>query len=181
VEHSLVGTADRDVAMSGKVFSDDDLARLYEREYANLVRVARLLLGDEGAADEAVQEAFVRVFGARRRIRAGDEPLRYVRTVVINECRGRLRRRRISRRHPHLPDASSPPPEERVLQDDDCRRLAHAVRQLPARQRACVVLRYWLELSEDDIARTLGISAGSVKKHSHRALASLERALEEQQ
>jgi RNA polymerase sigma-70 factor (sigma-E family) len=158
--------ADRDVA----------LAALHREHYAGLVRLACLLLDDRGAGEEVVQEAFVRVHGSWARV---DRPLTYLRATVLNLSRSRMRRRLVARRRvePVTPPATSP--EEHVVLLADQQEVLDAVRALPRRQRECIVLRYYLDLSEAEIASTLGISAGSVKSHSHRGLAALEKRLEE--
>jgi RNA polymerase sigma-70 factor (sigma-E family) len=147
------------------------LAELYRVHAQSLVRLAALLVDDVGTAEEIVQDAFVLV---HRRWAHVDKPEQYVRKSVVNLSRSRLRRRLVALRHPpvHVPDA--PPPED--LAEDQSRVLA-ALRSLPRRQREVLVLRYWSELTEAEIAATLGISNGSVKTHAHRGLAAIESAL----
>jgi RNA polymerase sigma-70 factor (sigma-E family) len=155
------------------------LAAAYGAHYAELVGLARLLLDDRGQAEEVVQEAFVRTYAGWARVRTKDDPLPYLRTAVVNLARGGLRRRRFARerRLEAVPDAESP--ESTVERGEAHRALSAAVRALPDRQRACVVLRYYLDCSTAECARTLGISEGSVKTHLHRALAALAPRLEE--
>jgi RNA polymerase sigma-70 factor (sigma-E family) len=167
------GAASADRAEVG----DDDFGRLYRAQYPQLVGLARLLLRDPAGAHDAVQEAFVRAYAARRRIRA-DGAVAYVRAAVVNECRGGLRRRVRWSRRAAPAEVAPMPPEEHLLLDEERRTLAIAIAGLPRRQRECVVLRYWLDLSEAEIASTLRISTGAVKTHAHRALTALERALE---
>jgi RNA polymerase sigma-70 factor (sigma-E family) len=151
----------------------------FRERYAELVALARLLLDDRGEAEEVVQEAFVRTFAARRRLRkAADDPLPYLRRAVVNLCRGGLRRRR-TRREALLPQGDHAPSADReVVRAEDRDELLAAVRRLPTRQRECVVLRYLLDADTAEAAATLGISEGSVKTHLHRALAALEADLE---
>jgi RNA polymerase sigma-70 factor (sigma-E family) len=158
---------------------DAVLAEAYRAHYAQLVGLARLLVDDRGQAEEVVQEAFVRTYTGWSRVRTKDEPLPYLRASVVNLARGNLRRRRVvrERRLQVAPDAESA--EATAERDHTNRALADAVRALPERQRACVVLRYFLECSTTECAETLGISEGSVKTHLHRALAALAPRLEE--
>ncbi len=154
----------------------------YRDDYADLVRLAALLLDDRESAEEAVQDAFVAV--ARRRARGAlrdpDATLPYLRSAVLNNARSALRKRGVRRRHLRSvgPPASAPSADHRVEADDDARRVAAVLRTLPPRQREVLVLRYWSDLSEAEIADALGISAGSVKTHAHRALQAMARGLE---
>jgi RNA polymerase sigma factor (sigma-70 family) len=105
--------------------------------------------------------------------------LTYLRATVMNLARSRMRRRLVARRRVEPVSAVSASPEEHAVLLSDQQDVLDAVRALPRRQRECIVLRYYLDLSEAEIASTLGISAGSVKSHSHRGLAALARRLEE--
>lgn len=156
-----------------------DLAALYQAEYAQLVRLAYLLLGDPGDAEDAVQEAFARVHEARHRIRDHDRLLAYLRSTVLNFARSGLRRRLVALRRAPAPSPDERSAEDRAIVREDHRRVVEALRKLPQRQRECLVLRYYLDLSEAEIAATLNVSAGSVKTHVHRGLAALERKLGE--
>jgi RNA polymerase sigma-70 factor (sigma-E family) len=151
----------------------------FREHYAELVALARLLLDDRGEAEEMVQEAFVRTFAARRRLReAANEPLPYLRRAVVNLSRGGLRRRR-TRRDALLPRRDNAPGADHdVVRAEDRDELLAAVRRLPTRQRECVVLRYLLDADTAETSELLGISQGSVKTHLHRALESLEADLE---
>jgi RNA polymerase sigma-70 factor (sigma-E family) len=155
---------------------DATLAELHRDHYAALVRLACLLLDERGAGEEVVQDAFVRIHGAWTRV---DEPLTYLRATVMNLARSRLRRRLVARRRVEPAGLPGSSPEDRVVLLADQQVVVDAVRALPRRQRECIVLRYYAELSEAEIAATLGISAGSVKSHSHRGLAALAARLEE--
>lgn len=173
--------ADMSMAGDGRVERscadrDEALAALHRVHYVGLVRLACLLVDDPGTAEEVVQEGFVRVHGAWGRI---DDPLTYLRVTVLNLARSRLRRRLVARRRvePVVRPAASP--EEHVVLLADQQEVLDAVRALPRRQRECIVLRYYLDLSEAEIASALGISTGSVKSHSHRGIAALARRLEE--
>jgi RNA polymerase sigma-70 factor (sigma-E family) len=157
--------ADRDAALSG----------LHREHYPSLVRLACLLLDEQGAGEEVVQEAFVRVYESWARV---DDPLRYLRSTVMNLARSRMRRRLVARRRVEPVTTAAMTAEEHAVRLDDRQEVLDAMRTLPRRQRECLVLRYYVELSEAEIASTLGISNGSVKSHSSRGLAALARRLE---
>jgi RNA polymerase sigma-70 factor (sigma-E family) len=163
-----------------EVEAEPQLADLYREHYRSLVRLASLLLDDVGASEEVVQDAFVSVHRAWDRI---DDPARrvaYLRSTVLNGARSGLRRRRVRRRYDHVEVAGpTEGAESGALLAEEHREVLAALRDLPRRQRECLVLRYYLDLSEADIATTLGISAGSVKTHAHRGLAALAVALKE--
>jgi RNA polymerase sigma-70 factor (sigma-E family) len=158
---------------------DRVLAAAYRAHYSQLVGLARLLLDDRGQAEEVVQEAFVRTYTGWKRVRSKEDPLPYLRSTVVNLARGGLRHRRVvrERRLDVVPDGESA--EASFERDETYRALNDAVRALPERQRAVVVLRYFLECSTAECADALGISEGSVKTHLHRALAALSPRLEE--
>jgi RNA polymerase sigma-70 factor (sigma-E family) len=157
--------------------ADPWLEVLYRQERASLVRLAALLVDDRGTAEEVVQDAFVAV---HLRGVAPDSALAYVRSAVLNGARSALRRRQVRRRPFRVVGSNVAPSAEvgamALVGDGD---LLDAVRRLPDRQRDCLVLRYWLDLTEPAIAETLGISLGSVKTHVHRGTAALARMVEE--
>lgn len=160
---------------------DNDLERLFNDRYRPMVRLATWLVGDRTSAEEIVQDAFVAL--ADQRLSAGsvwagslESPEAYLRTAVVNRTRSHHRRRAMKRRllpRAVEPERTSPSPDELMVDDE----LAAAVAELPRRQRECVVLRYTEDLTVDAIARILGIGAGSVKTHLHRALKTLEATL----
>jgi RNA polymerase sigma-70 factor (sigma-E family) len=139
-----------------------------------LVRLAYLLVGDLGDAEDVAQEVLEQLYRRWADVRS-DTALAYARTAVVNRSRGLLRRRAVARRFaPRLaqPEQAVPAPiEDRWLWD--------LVQALPRRQREVVVLKYWCDLGEVDIARVLSISTGTVKSSAHRAHARLAAALEE--
>ena len=163
--------------------ADDALAELFERLYPSLVGAARLLLDDRHQAEEVVQEAFVRVRVGWWRVHDPERAAGYLRSTVVNLARTGLRRRALARirdpQHARANRLTAVAAEETAVLRDEHRRVASALDHLPRRQRECVVLRYYLDLSEAEIARTLDISAGTVKTHMHRALAALGVRLEE--
>jgi RNA polymerase sigma-70 factor (sigma-E family) len=170
---------DPQVGASSRPAEDEiDLEQLFHDEWLRLVRLAVLLTDDRGTAEELVQEAFLLMHKASGRIRDPKTAPAYLRTTVVNLARSRLRRVRIVRRTAPPLDVAVSSPEDSLVLREDHREVLAALALLPRRQRECVVLRYYLDLSEAEIARTLGISTGSVKSHSHRALAALESTLE---
>ena len=155
-----------------------DLAAAHREHYASLVRLASLLVDDVGRCEEIVQDAFVDVWRRRPTLTGDDRLPAYLRSAVLNGARSHLRRRGVERRHLQAVAAPSVAPEDRAPSADDDRVLA-ALRSLPARQREVLALRYYLDLSEAEIAASLGISTGSVKTHAHRGLATLAERLED--
>jgi RNA polymerase sigma-70 factor (sigma-E family) len=149
-----------------------ELASLYREQSRSLVRLAALLVDDVGTAEEIVQDAFVLV---HRRWEHVHKPEQYLRKAVVNLARSRLRRRLVALRHPPLPEAAVPGVDQSTTDEAV---VIDALRALPRRQREVLVLRYWSQLSEAEIAATLGISTGSVKTHAHRGLATLEQRLD---
>jgi RNA polymerase sigma-70 factor (sigma-E family) len=156
---------------------DDPLEHVFRTNGPALVGLARLLLDDPGQAEEVVQEAFIRTYAAWPRVRNRDDPLPYVRRAVVNLARGGLRRRRTERQHRFDRPVHAPSAETAAAERQQGAELAAAVAALPRRQRECVVLRYYGDCSVAEIATGMRISDGSVKQHLHRALASLERVL----
>jgi RNA polymerase sigma-70 factor (sigma-E family) len=156
----------------------DDVFRLY---WADLVRLAAFILGDRGAAEDVVQDVFVRVH--QRGDPVDGDPRYYLRTAVINGCRTTLRRWRLIRRHAERHERVSPCPpltaEEAAMLSEDRRRVLVALASLPPRRREVLVLRFYLELSEAEIATALGISPGTVKSTAARGLAAMARELRE--
>jgi len=131
----------------------------------SLLRTAYLLTRDAHSAEDLVQTALTKAWFARRRIHGDPEP--YVRRIMVNEFASGLRRRwRGERPTAEPPETHSPPNEPNTD-------LWHALANLPRRQRAVIVLRYFDDLTEADTARTLGISVGTVKSQAAKALAKL--------
>lgn len=149
------------------------MALLFERHYAELVRLAFALTSDWGLAEELAAEAFVRVWRSWANIRDQQSAPAYLRTCVINLARTSLRRAVRERRAWH--DASAPGSAEPGADID----LLRALARLPVRKRACVVLRFYMDLSEADTAAALGVSVGTVKSQTAKALRRLQRLLAE--
>ena len=151
---------------------------LYAGHYRSLVRLAALLLRDAGAAEEVVQDSFVAMHGAWRRLSDPDRALAYLRQSVVNRSRSALRHRTVVARN-----APRPPPDAASAEHGAMVALEHAevlaaLRLLPQRQREVLVLRYYADLSEADIADAIGISRGAVKSHASRGMAALRDTLE---
>ncbi len=149
----------------GRPSRREALALLYERHYAELVRLAFALTGDWGLAEELAQEAFVRAWRSWGNIRDPYSAPAYLRTIVINLARERR--------------AWREPSGLRTADPGDSVDLLRALARLPARKRACVVLRFYLDLSEADTAATLGVSVGTVKSQTAKALRRLGGLLAE--
>ena len=158
----------------------DGVEAVFRAEYRRLVGLARLLVDDVGQAEEVVQDAFVDLHRHWSRLRDRTAAQAWLRAAVVNRSRGTLRRRATARRHLR---SVEPPlatgPDERAVLSDEHRAVAAALRSLPERQRACIALRYYDDLTEAQIAEVLGISTGSVKTHVHRAMAALATTLED--
>jgi len=154
------------------------VAELYRAEAANLVRLARFFVDDRDAAEDLVQEAFIRLARASGRIKNRDRIPAYLRSIVLNLARDHNRRGLVSLRHFPAADPQGPTLDDLVAVRADQQRVISALRDVPRRQRDCLVLRYYLELSVGEIAETLGIGANSVKTHLQRGLRSLEQRLE---
>lgn len=151
---------------------------LYQAHALGLIRLAVVMLGDRPAAEDAVQEAFCGLYRRWHHLSDPAKALSYVRSSVINSCRTVLRRRR---RQTGL--AGDPPGESAealALVGEEHRQVLTAIRRLPARQREVLVLRFYLDLDEGEIAASMRISRGTVKSTTSRALAALGRLLGEQ-
>ncbi|MEQ1787006.1 MAG: SigE family RNA polymerase sigma factor [Acidimicrobiales bacterium] len=153
--------------------------RLYTEHAPSLVRMARLFVDDRNAAEDLVQEAFIRFARHAHRIEDGSKSAAYLRSIVLNLARDHNRRGLVSLRHRAPADEAVATAEDEVVLRDDQRQVIEALRELPLRQRDCVVLRYYFEAGIQEISDTLGISPNSVKTHLKRGLAALERRLED--
>ncbi|KIF75657.1 hypothetical protein QR77_20645 [Streptomyces sp. 150FB] len=152
---------------------------LYHHRRLQLVRLALLLVDDLPTAEDVVQDAFAALYRRHGdRLTGLDDPEAYIRTSVVNGARSVLRRRRTVRAHVPEREGHAPPPEESVLLREEHQEVLVALRRLTRRQREVLVLRYWSNLSEAQIADTLRLSRGAVKSTASRALAALGRKLE---
>jgi len=162
----------------------DDLAGLFRAYHLELVRLAAFVLGDVAAAEDVVQDVFVRLHQRWDSLADQWDPLPYLRTAVVNGCRSAFKRRAslLRRQAAAANEPAALPPltaEESMLLSEDRRRLLAALAALPQRRREVLVLRYYAGLSEAEIASTLGISPGTVKSTAARGLDALARILEE--
>jgi len=165
--------------------SDEALTELYAAHWVALVRLGHLLLRDRSRAEEVVQDAFVAAYPRLARLREEGTALAYLRRSVVNGCRSGFRRHGVERRYltsvtgsaEALGRTAGESAEVTALRRDADAALLEAVHRLPLRQREVVVLRYYGDLSEQQIADALDISPGSVKAHAHRALTTLRSAL----
>ena len=156
-----------------------DVEALFRSEYRKLVGLARLLIDDSGQAEEVVQDAFVALHRHWGRLRDPSAATAWLRTAVVNGARGRLRRRATAKRHLRsIVAETAAVVEEPALRSAEVDAVAAALSRLPDRQRACVALRFYGDLSEAEIAASLGITTGSVKTHVHRAMSALAQSLE---
>jgi len=150
-----------------------ELAAIYGTQYSSLVRLAVLLVGDLGTAEEVTQDSFIAMHDARRQLRDRDKALRYLRQSVVNRSRSVLRHRMLAG-----PDAPGRPASgQRGSTPDDCMPVISALQALPPRQREAVVLRFYLDLPEEQIASAVRTSRGAVSRHTARAMAALSGVL----
>ncbi|MGV9701478.1 SigE family RNA polymerase sigma factor [Streptomyces sp. NPDC003483] len=155
------------------------LADLYRTRRLDMVRLATFLVDDLHTAEDVVQDAFAAV--CRRhgeRLDDLQDAHAYLHTAVVNAARSVLRRRRTARTYTPPHQGPGAPVDEPLLLAEEHRQVLDALARLTARQREVLVLRYWSDLTEAQIADTLGISRGTVKSTASRALATLEKLLE---
>ncbi|MEU4149459.1 SigE family RNA polymerase sigma factor [Streptomyces sp. NPDC026659] len=155
------------------------LADLYRTRRLDMVRLAAFLVDDLHTAEDVVQDAFAAV--CRRhgeRLDNLQDAHAYLHTAVVNAARSVLRRRRTARAYTPPYQGPGAPVDEPLLLAEEHRQVFDALARLTERQREVLVLRYWSDLSEAQIAGTLGVSRGTVKSTASRALATLEKLLE---
>jgi len=160
---------------------------LYQAHALGLIRLAVVMLGDRPAAEDVVQEAFCGLYRRWHALSDTERALSYVRSSVINGCRSALRRRVRQLTGPAgdwpggtAGDRPGESAESAALISEEHRQVLAAIRRLPSRQREALVLRYYLDLDEAEIAVSMRISRGTVKSTTSRALAALGRILGEQ-
>lgn len=145
--------------------AEDELAELYESQYDRLVRVAFVILGSDAAAEDAVQDAYVEVY---RRWTSVDNPAGYLRRAVVNRCTAVIRRRVIEQRH------ARPSPETTVDVHDE---LHDSVMKLAPKYRAALVLRFYEDLPDEEIAEILGVKRATVRSLVHRGVQQLREVV----
>lgn len=160
---------------------DTIVSELFVGHHRRLVGLASLLVDDRQTAEEVVQEAFAGLYRRWRHVRDPDAAVQFLNKSVVNAGRDSLRRRRragtaVLRLVPRSELLEST--EHTVVERQEADRLWAAITTLPMRQRQVLVLRYYLDQSEAEIADTLGVSRGSVKKHASRGIAALARTWE---
>ena len=155
-----------------------DVSELFHTHYRRLVGLASLMVDDRETAEEVVQDSFEALYRHWSRLRDPHAAIAYLNRSVVNGSRSRVRRQ-VTARAFTLPGAGVEPSAETGGIDISRRHdLVAAVRHLPRRQREVVVLRYFLDLSEAEIAEWLGVSTGSVKRHASRATDTLRKRME---
>jgi RNA polymerase sigma-70 factor (sigma-E family) len=158
--------------------ADTALTQLFRAHYGSLLRLAVVLADDHATAEDLVQDAYVRMHRSWGRLRDPDKALAYLRACVANGSHSRLRRLRTARRHVEPAHPNAPSAEQVAAEHQEHADVYSALGRLSQRQREVLVLRYYGELSEAEIAAALGISTGAVKSHAHRGIAALEQAME---
>jgi RNA polymerase sigma-70 factor (sigma-E family) len=160
--------------------ADRAVSQLYATHYRALVRLAVLLVRDTPTAEEVVQDAIVATHEGWHRIRDGEKTLAYLRQAVVNRSRSVLRHRTVADKNLQEAPPDMPSAEHGALTLLDRSAVVSALRELPVRQREAIVLRYYADLSEAQIAETMGISKGAVKSHTSRGMSSLRAVLQSQ-
>jgi RNA polymerase sigma-70 factor (sigma-E family) len=162
--------------------ADAAVTGLYQAHAVSFLRLGVVMLGDRQAAEDVVQDAFCSLYRKWSQLREQDKALSYVRSAVLNGCRTQLRSRIRAQRRDHRAGIDhTASAEDGVLLAEEHQQVLAALRALPNRQREALVLRFYLGLAEPDIAVAMGISPGTVKSTTSRALAALARQLREHQ
>src|ERR1700727_1198310 len=157
--------------------ADRAVTALYGTHYRALVRLSALLVRDVSTAEEVVQDSFVAMHASWRRLRDTEKALSYLRQSVVNRSRSVLRHRVVVDRNAPKPPPDMPSAEHGAITLLERSAVVAALRTLPPRQREALVLRYYGDLSEAQIAATMGISQGAVKSHTARAMIALRAVL----
>ena len=153
---------------------------LYQAHALGLVRLAVLMVGDQQAAEDVVQDAFLGLYRRWSALRDPDRALSYARSSVLNGCRMVLRSRSTRDKLALAAPDDIESAEATALLGEASREVLAALRRLPARQREAVVLRYYLDMTEDQAAQAMRVSRGTVKSATSRGLAALGRLLKEE-
>jgi RNA polymerase sigma-70 factor (sigma-E family) len=159
--------------------ADLAIIELYSVQYKALVRLAAVLVRDTSTAEEVVQEAFISMHDSWHRLKDSEKALAYLRQAVVNGSRSVLRHRTVVEKHAPKPAPDMPSAEHGAMALLERSAVIAALSHLPERQREAIVLRYYADLSEADIAAAMRISRGAVKSHTARAMAALKAALEQ--
>ena len=159
---------------------DRAVIELYSQHYRALVRLAALLVRDTPTAEEVVQDSFVAMNGGWQRLRDTEKALAYLRQAVVNRSRSVLRHRTVVDKNLQKAPPDMPSAEHGALVLLERSAVVAALRELPDRQREAIVLRYYADLSEAEIAAAMKISRGAVKSHTARGMTALRTALEQE-
>jgi RNA polymerase sigma-70 factor (sigma-E family) len=163
---------------SRTIDADTAITEIYGLHYRSLVRLATLLVHDLSTAEEVVQDSFVALHAGMHRLRDSEKTLSYLRAAVVNRSRSVLRHRIVVDRNAPKPAPDMPSAEHGALALIERSSVVAALRALPERQREVVVLRFYGDLSEAQIAAAMGITRGAVKSHTSRAMSALRSVLE---
>ncbi len=168
-------------AKPGADAAADEVTALYQAEALGMVRLAYVMVGDLATAEDIVQDAFSGLYHRWEHLRDPARAVAYVRSAVLNSCRNSLRR---ARSLPLTLQAASADPalasaEAAVLDEEQRRAVVAALQSLPSRQREVIVLRFYLDMSESQVAGQMGIGPSTVRSAQHRALTTLGRKLKE--
>jgi RNA polymerase sigma-70 factor (sigma-E family) len=151
---------------------------IYTTHYRSLVRLAVLLVRDVATAEEVVQDSFIAMHDAWRRLRDTEKALSYLRQSVVNRSRSVLRHRMVVDKNAPKPAPDMPSAEQGAISLLERSAVIAALRTLPPRQREALVLKFYADLSEAQIAAAMGISRGAVKSHTARGVAALRVVLQ---
>jgi RNA polymerase sigma-70 factor (sigma-E family) len=176
--HQLPGLAETTAHSASLTDADTAITELYGVHYRPLVRLAALLVHDVATAEEVVQDSFVALHAGLHRLRDNEKALAYLRAAVVNRSRSVLRHRVVVDRNAPKPAPDMPSAEHGALALIERSAVVAALRNLPVRQREVVVLRFYADLSEAQIAFSMGITRGAVKSHTSRAMSALRTVLE---
>jgi RNA polymerase sigma-70 factor (sigma-E family) len=176
--HAVPHSAHAEQNDAGQASADAAIAQLYGAHYRPLVRLAVLLVHDVATAEEVVQDSFVALHSGLHRLRDSEKALAYLRAAVVNRSRSVLRHRVVVDRNAPKPAPDMPSAEHGALTQLERSAVVDALRKLPERQREAIVLRYYADFSEAEIAAAMKISRGAVKSHTARGMAALRAELE---
>ena len=165
-------------SVSGELDATRAVTAIYTTHYRSLVRLAVLLVRDVATAEEVVQDSFITMHAGWRRLRDTEKALSYLRQSVVNRSRSVLRHRMVVDKNAPKPAPDMPSAEQGALSLLERSAVIAALRTLPPRQREALVLKYYADLSEAQIATAMGISRGAVKSHTARGVAALRVVLE---
>jgi RNA polymerase sigma-70 factor (sigma-E family) len=157
--------------------ADWAVTELYSLHYRGLVRLAVLLVRDVPTAEDVVQDSFVAMHDGWQRLRDAESALAYLRQVVVNRSRSVLRHRAVVEKYPEKLSPDMPSAEHGALVQLERSAVIAALHKLSGRQREAIVLRYYADFSEAEVAAAMGISCGAVKSHTARGITALRTDL----